>query len=117
MELVERVQELRKDIELGLKTDVVEVSVELIKIETELKQLLIQRVSSSLGNEKTKISDWDKLDWCNVRLRNNLFVINRIVNGKFETIEYIEDITKRWFMKSAGIGIKSWREFVELRGY
>ena len=54
MELLERVQELRQDIELGLKTDVVEVSVELIKIETEIKQLLIQRVSKSFTAKDLK---------------------------------------------------------------
>ena len=88
-----------------------------LDIKVLAKQLTIPVVGSSLMDKKTKIKDWDKLDWCNVRLRNNLFVINRIVNGQFETVEYIEDITKRWFMKSKGIGKKSWREFVELRGY
>tara|TARA_R110000803_G_scaffold61223_4_gene120997 strand:- start:5336 stop:5614 length:279 start_codon:yes stop_codon:yes gene_type:complete len=66
---------------------------------------------------KTKVNEWNKLSGCSARLSN-------ILEGKYLTtsqlrykIEYIEDITKKTFKKQRNAGLKSWNEFVELRGY
>jgi len=34
-----------------------------------------------------------------------------------DEMENIEDITKKWFFKTRGLGKVSWKEFVSLRGY
>jgi len=67
--------------------------------------------------QKTKIKDWLKMhaysDPCiSVRLYNILAYME-----SREQCKYIEDINNYTFKLNYGSGKKSWKEFVELRGY
>lgn len=81
------------------------------------KQLSIHGVTNSLIDGKTAIANWEGLEHCSERLRNNIGNIKQFKDGQLQEIKYIEDITKHNFNKTEGLGKKSWREFVDVRGY
>jgi len=86
-------------------------------VEAYQKQLFIGGVTNSLRDEKTTIANWEGLKDCNKRLRNNIGNITEYKDGKLQEIKYVEDISRFNFNKTEGLGKKSWREFVYLRGY
>lgn len=70
---------------------------------------------NSLKNDKTLIEGWDKLNDCPGRLQRAL---NHMYNAiKDEEVIYIEDVTKKIFMKQPSVGKKAWQVFTKLRGY
>ena len=72
-------------------------------------------VQQKENRNKTLVVDWDKLKFCSIRLKNVLFNKHE---GRFgNKIIYIEDITKRNFLKQRGAGRKSFVEFDELGGF
>jgi len=82
-------------------------------VEAYQKQLFIGNVSVSLkDNGKTLVEDWDKLHECSKRLGNVL------LNQYNEFLpKYIEDFSKKGFMRFRNAGKVSWYEFTTLRGY
>lgn len=62
--------------------------------------------------EKTKIVEWNKLNYCTNRLRQILLLFKSDLN-----CEYLEQIDKNSFMRVQNAGIKTWHEFENLRGY
>ena len=85
-------------------------------VEEYNKQLFIGGVGSSFVN-KTKISEWEKLWEASGMLSNNIIKIMKLEKGEYVYVEYIEDITKRCFFKTRGLGKVAWNEFIKLRGY
>jgi len=86
-------------------------------IEGMEKAFSLYGVTNSLMDEKTNIANWEALKDCSERLRNNIVNIKQFKDGKLQEIKHIEDITKNNFNKTEGLGKKSWREFIYLRGY
>jgi len=84
-------------------------------VEAYHKQVFLFDAQLLRKNAKTKIRDWDKFWECSTRLQNNLQCM--IFPKTREPIEYIEDITRKLFMKQRNVGRKSWIEFSKLRGY
>lgn len=108
-------EELYKDLDqIKLVGIILELTIENIELK---KQLSIHDVSGSLLEVKTPIANWNGLKDCSLRLFNNIRNIKQLKNGQLQDVKYVEDISKSNFTKTEGLGIKSWREFVELRGY
>ena len=61
---------------------------------------------------KTRIREWNLLSKCSKRLQNGLI---SMVDCKYRSILYIEDVTKIEFLKTRGLGKKTWIEFEKLR--
>ena len=75
-------------------------------------------VTNVLVDKKTKISNWAGLKQCGERLRNNIINIqNYGESGELEAVLYVEDINKKNFRKTAGLGIKSWLEFIDIKSF
>ena len=87
-------------------------------VEAYQKQLFIGDVSVSLrDNGKTLIEDWDKLHECSSRLTNILMPPEYLKQYKKYLPKYIEDFSKKGFMRLRNAGKASWHEFTTLRGY
>jgi len=67
-------------------------------------------------NEKTLIGDWDKNDECSIRL-SNILRPHEYSPTKKDLPKYIEDFTKKGFLRLRNAGHASWKEFTTLRGY
>lgn len=88
-------------------------------VEAYNKQLLTGVISNSLRSVgKTPLLEWEKFNLIKGgRLRTALkFMYKYNLDKKNETI-YIEDLVWSEFKRYRNVGIKSWLEFVELRGY
>lgn len=89
-------------------------------LEAYQKQLFgLKKKKTLKENSKTIIKDWVCFYKCSVRLQNVL-VRMEVYDSKekiFKKIIYIEDINKKMFLNLKHAGSKSWREFVNLRGY
>ncbi len=82
-------------------------------IEEYHKQLFKSlNIKEMRSDSKTKVVEWVLIDHCSVRLYNVLKF-----NKDDARMRYIEDITKANFIKCRNAGLRSWNEFVELRGY
>jgi len=85
-------------------------------VEAYHKQLFIGITGNARDNAKTHIHDWSELPKCSTRLYHAL-IASTVDTGYGVPIKYIEDITKRSFLRLRDVGYVSWWEFVELRGY
>ena len=86
-------------------------------VEAYHKQIGLNDIDLTKNENKTRISDWDKLDQCSSLLANRIINLEKYVHGQYISIDYLEDVTKQVFFTARGLGEKSWKEFVALRGY
>ena len=85
------------------------------------KRILDQKRETGISS--IRASEWDKLHLCSARLRNILMGEHikdwdsnkRMYNYPAEVLNI--NISKKDFMSLRNAGEKSWKEFVEIRGY
>jgi hypothetical protein len=87
-------------------------------VEDYHKQLLLGGFINNLkAVSKTRLYEWNKLHLCSSRLRSILKNTDEAENIYHHEILYIEDLTRKDFIKYRNAGQVSWTEFINLRGY
>jgi len=84
-------------------------------VEEYHNQLSLVHVDRCMG--KTMTHEWDRLSECSTRLYNVLTGAYGCGNQNEIKMEFIEDITRKDFKRQKLAGLKSWLEFIELRGF
>lgn len=81
-----------------------------------LIELEVRIYENYYKKRKTNILTWSKLSQCSIRLYN---IISREAEHIYRVYGkdiYLEDVDKKTFLSWQGAGMKSWHEFIELRG-
>ncbi len=84
-------------------------------VEKYHKQILSDAIKVDPIVGKTLFKKWDKYRECPERVKTVLrFLMDKNTR---EEIIYVEDVTKEVFLEQRNAGIKSWKQFEEIRGY
>jgi hypothetical protein len=87
-------------------------------VEAYHKELTEKFINNLNINGKTVVSHWVRIIACSKRLNNILMGEHCSYDERDEyRMQYIENITKKDFMKRRHAGKGAWNEFVKLRGY